>query len=63
MSFSREHFLLLFLKHIRITAVVSDHVIIAETPRPRPQLSAVMLLWYPVEIRGKQRHQTLEVRA
>ena len=38
--------LLLFLKHIPITAVVSDYVIIVETPRPRQQRSAVTLLRY-----------------
>ena len=38
MSFGREH--------IPITAVASDYVIIAETPRPPQQLSAVTLLRY-----------------
>ena len=87
MSFGWEHFLLLVLKHIPITAVADDYVIIADTPRPRQQLSAITLLryqnqpvgfsrWrtaeqsrigavmqYPVQIWGKQHHQTLGVHA
>ena len=54
MSFGREY--------MPITVVASDYVIIAETPRPRLQLSAVTLLRFQNKPVGFSRRQTADGR-